>query len=232
MPFSQVLISLGDSALAIPLGLCISLALALQKQFSRALRWTLAFAAAIGIVGAGKVGFAVFGWSVPKVGMYVISGHAMLAAAVYPMLFGTLAAALRVRYSRVPALRCATILGMGLGIVLALATMAVLIIQLQHTVSETLLGGAVGAAAAAIGLAGRRQTQQVLQLAPTLALAVAPALVWYHTDMPSPVDTAKKVITRQVAEWAGVEGRYARRIVQNPESGKRFVHVTPPRQRV
>lgn len=60
---------------------------------------------------ASKVAFMGWGIGLPEIDFTGISGHTMLAMAVYPLLFATLASQLSPQYQRVP---------VGAGFVLAL----------------------------------------------------------------------------------------------------------------
>src|SRR5690606_21542257 len=152
---------------------------AAQQQKQQAAWWLLAFGAGVAIIASGKLAFEFFGWSLPSINMYVISGHAMLTAAVYPMLFTTLAR---------PFGTIARMLGLFLGLGLTLLMSIGLVWGRFHTLSETILGALVGLAVAGTCLSTRAR----LHIGPTAVVALVPLLLVAAADIPSPVHAAKQ----------------------------------------
>jgi len=212
------LIDLGDISIAIPLALGLALALFCQRAGHHARWWLLVFGLGVILIGAGKLAFGLFGWSIPGTDMYVVSGHAMLTAAVYPTLFGALARAISPRL-QAPAIAA----GLFLAAVMAVA----LVRGNDHTVSETLLGSVIGLSVAAAGLS----RGVGLRFRPALAIALAPLLCLTLLNIPSPVHAAKNGVWHTVASLLGVSGKYVRYIKPHPETGKQMVVVVPPRHR-
>nr|MBF0683756.1 phosphatase PAP2 family protein [Pseudomonas sp.] len=210
MSLRSLFISLGDSAVAIPLALAIALALALQDQRQRAAWWLLAFGTGIAIIAAGKLAFEFFGWSVPAIDMYVISGHAMLTAAVYPMLFTTLA-----RPFGALAKRLGLFMGLGLAGLMGIG----LVWGRFHTVSETVLGALVGLAVASAG----HWSAARLHIGPAAVVALIPLLLLAAADIPSPVHAAKQRIWRYVAAELNLSERHIRYIRLDKATGEREV---------
>lgn len=218
MSFWSLFIGLGDSALAILLALGITLALFFQRESAQAARWILAFGTGALIIAAGKLAFDFFGWSIERIDMYVISGHAMLSAAVYPMLFGALTRSASPRVQ---------LLAIFAGLAIAAAMAVVLVLTRQHTLSETLLGSLVGLAVAFIGL----YRPIAIRLRPALLLVFAPVLCLTLLNVSSPVHAARESIWRHAGAWFGVSGEYVRYIDVHPQSGEPAVVVIPPRKR-
>lgn len=212
MSLHSLFISLGDSAIAIPLALCIGLALAVQQQRQQAVWWVLAFGAGVAVVAAGKLAFEFFGWSLPSLDMYVISGHAMLTAAVYPMLFTTLAHPFGPR---------ARMLGLLLGLGLAGLMGIALVAGRFHTLSETVLGALVGLAAVGACHSGSPR----LRPGPTAVMALVPLLLLAAADIPSPVHAAKQRVWRHLAAELSVSERHIRYIRLDRDTGERSVVV-------
>ncbi len=209
----RTFIHLADSAWALPLALGMALALVAQAQWRSALVWLVSLGCAVLLIMSGKMAFDLFGWSLPRWQFYNISGHAMFASALYPVLGGFLTAGLG---------RGWRILGIGAGLAFALTMAVALVWRLDHTLSETVLGAAVGLAVAAVVL------RQPLRMGPVwrVSLVAAPVLVfvlWQHVY--HPVHTARDGIWDRVATWFDVEERYTRHIRRNPDTGRIQVTV-------
>lgn len=113
-----------------------------------ALRFAVALALGVLITLASKVAF--LGWGI---GVYAwdftgFSGHAMLAAALLPMLFYSLAGVVRNPTTQPRRLVLVTAVGAALALLVAVSR----VVLGAHSVSEVVLGGALGAAVAATGL--------------------------------------------------------------------------------
>ncbi len=93
-------------------------------------------ATGMSIVGATKILYAGCGIQIPSIGFRVISGHTMLAAAVWPM------ACLLILHDGIN-VRPAPALMLGLALAATIAVARVLIDA--HTVSEVIAGWVVGA---------------------------------------------------------------------------------------
>lgn len=212
MSLRSLFISLGDTAVAIPLALGIALALAAQQQRQQAAWWVIAFGAGVAVIAAGKLAFEFFGWSIPSIDMYVISGHAMLTAAVYPMLFTTLAR---------PFGSLARTLGLLAGLGVALVMGMALVWGRFHTLSETILGALVGLAVVGACHPGAAR----LRLGPTGAVALVPLLLLAAADIPSPVHAAKQRLWRHMATELSVSERHIRYIGLDKDTGERVVMI-------
>ncbi len=216
MSFWSFFIGLGDSALTIPLALGIALALAFQRAVRPALTWLLAFGIGLAVIAAGKLAFALFGWSLPAFDFYVISGHAMLTAAVYPMLFGSLVRASSPRMRRMAIIT---------GLALAAAMAVILVTTLQHTLSETLLGSLVGLMVAFIGL--RKPTAIRIRPAALAAFIPLSCLVLLNATMP--VHAAMQGLWHHLGAQVGASGKYIRYIEFDTQAGKPVVVIIPPK---
>lgn len=231
----DLIVALGNASLALPLAAGIVLVLALQQAWRQVLRWVSAFGITLAVVSFGKVGFGVFGWSLEPLHLYVISGHAMLAASVYPMLLGSLFT---------QASSKGRTLGIALGVTIALAMMVVLIEHRHHTISETIAGGILGFIAAGFGLVPKGchtksrklstaskapKAHNTLRLS-AVAIAASPLMTTALLGAPA----AKRVhhaFIDSVAARVGVEGIYVRVIRAHPETGERVVAVKAPRSK-
>ena len=216
MSLHSLFISLGDSAVAIPLALGIALALAAQQQRQQAAWWLIAFGAGVAIIAAGKLAFEFFGWSLPPIDMYVISGHAMLTAAVYPMLFTTLAR---------PFGALARTLGLFLGLGLTLLMSIGLVWGRFHTLSETILGAMVGLVVAGTSLSSSAARLRIGPTAVVALVPLVPLLLLASADIPSPVHAAKQRLWRHIAAELSVSERYIRYIRLDRTTGERVVMI-------
>jgi membrane-associated phospholipid phosphatase len=162
---------LGESQILLPAAVLVVLSLLRQREGrTLARRWLLALCAAVALTTVSKLAF--IGWGVGSVALDFtgISGHAMFAAAIHPLLFGALVPSNR------PRMR---LLAVAVGGVLALLIGVSRVVVDAHSVSEvvagTLLGASVGAMALGLGSVRLHVSPW---LAPLIALwmFVAPAM--------------------------------------------------------
>lgn len=153
--------ALGDSAVTLP---CIGL-IALWLLLSASTRglawhWMLLVAGVGAAVAASKLAFMMWGVGLSGLDFTGLSGHAAMSALVWPALLGLLAG----RGGWVWRL-CGT----GLGVLLAAAVAWSRVILHAHSVSEVVLGFALGAAFA-LWLLWRHGREWRLAWSPLLAL--------------------------------------------------------------
>ncbi|CAB3760202.1 phosphoesterase [Burkholderia sp. MSh2] len=131
---------LGDAAVTLPLAVaCIGWLTRSNAGRHGAAAWTLMLAAGMALVGATKTLYAGCGIQIRAIDFRVISGHTMLAAAVWPMTCAlALAGCARLR----PGASLA--LGLALGALIGVAR----VIDDAHTPSEVVAGWIVGSAVA------------------------------------------------------------------------------------
>jgi len=153
--------ALGDSAVTLPCIGLIALWLLLSASTRRlAWRWLVLVAGMAAVVAASKLAFMVWGASLPGLDFTGLSGHAAMSALVWPALLGLLAG----RGGKVWCLCGAT-----LGALLAAAVAWSRVVLHAHSVSEALLGYALGAAFA-LWLLWRHGRGWRLAWSPLLAL--------------------------------------------------------------
>ncbi|VTU16447.1 phosphatase PAP2 family protein [Variovorax sp. PBL-E5] len=142
--FWHLLTRLGEAQILLPAALLTTLGL-LRQADARALAiwWIASLAVAILVTAASKVAFIGWGIGWPELNFTGISGHAMLAAAVYPLLLGTLAPS---------ASRAGRPLAVAAGFGLALLIGVSRVVVGAHSVSEVLAGLMVGGIASAMAL--------------------------------------------------------------------------------
>lgn len=144
LEFWQVVTRLGEAQLLLPTALALGAWLALSGERRAAIVWMTLFGLAFGITTATKIAFIGWGVGIPRLNFTGVSGHAMHAAAVLPLL---LRCATAVSAPRVQTL--ALTLGYALAVLVAMSR----IVLGAHSLSESLAGIALGGAASALTIA-------------------------------------------------------------------------------
>jgi membrane-associated phospholipid phosphatase len=162
-----------------------------------ALRWVLLVAVATVLTTASKVAFIGWGLGWAPINFTGVSGHAMFAAAVYPVLLVSFVNAdARGHYSRAIAL--------GYGIALLVGVSRVVVGA--HSVSEVLAGLLLGGAASALTLAWSAPPTRLMRPLVPLALVVWIALTPLHL----PASQTHNFVTRLALALAGHDTPYTR----------------------
>jgi membrane-associated phospholipid phosphatase len=135
----------GEAQVMLPAAVALLLWLALRPSGRALVGWWLGLMlAAVAITTASKIAFIGFGVGVPELNFTGVSGHAMFAAVIYPLLFRVLAA------GRSPAWQRA---GLAAGISLAILIGISRLVLNAHSPSEVLAGWALGGLAGGAALA-------------------------------------------------------------------------------
>lgn len=143
MSFWPVVTRLGEAQILLPAFLAVALWLALRSNASRtAARWLAAVALAAVITTLTKVAFFGFGIGIAALDFTGISGHAMFAAAVLPLIA-------RAAVESDTRRRRAVAASYALAFVIAASRVVVGV----HSPSEVLVGFALGALASSAALA-------------------------------------------------------------------------------
>lgn len=155
---------LGEAQTVLPLALVAALVL-LRRSETRALAawWMALLSAAVLLTTASKLAFIGWGLGWPEFNFTGISGHAMFASAVYPLLLGTLLV------GRGP--RAAQPLAFAAGCALALLIGVSRVEVGAHSVSEVVAGLLVGGLVSATVLAMVRLPRVLI--GPVIPVAVA-----------------------------------------------------------
>jgi len=140
MPW-HLLGALGDSKLLLPTAL-VTFACAEHHARPAVRRWLLAVACAAGLVVLTKLAFMGWGLGSPALNFTGISGHAMLSAAIYPLLGYGLGMGHSPRLARYFLLA---------GFALALLIAQSRVMTVAHSISESVVGFALGSLVAAYG---------------------------------------------------------------------------------
>ncbi len=152
---------LGEAQVLLPAMMAVLLWLVSAQQARLALTWAVCMTGAALLTTASKVAFIGWGIGHGPLDFTGLSGHAMFAAAVLPVLLCCLARA-EARRARAAAFG----LGLGLAAVVAISRVT----TGAHSVSESVLGFALGGAASALTL--------TLAPRPVPSMATAPRLLW------------------------------------------------------
>jgi membrane-associated phospholipid phosphatase len=186
---------LGEAQIVLPAALAAMGVLLLRAATRhRAAVWIVSLGAAGLLTTASKVAFIGWGLGSAALDYTGISGHAMFAAAIYPVLAATLAA------GRSPPLRQGAV---ALGVAIALAVGVSRVMVGAHSLSEVLLGLLVGGAASGLALtvpaaatpATRRRSGPWLAAGLALWLALMP--------LQAPPSNTHAVVTRLSLFLAG-----------------------------
>jgi len=141
MQYWELITRFGEVQILLPAALLAALALLRRPQTrSIALLWISSLSTALLLTTASKVAFIGWGIGWPELNFTGISGHAMVATAVYPLLLGALA-------SRAPLPGRRAAVGAGYAIALLVGVSRVALGA--HSTSEVLAGLLVGGAASA-----------------------------------------------------------------------------------
>lgn len=139
---------LGEAGIALPVALALGVWLLISARSVRlASSWFVPLALAVGLTTISKVAFLGWGIGIASIDFTGFSGHAMFAAAVYPMLAYAMTHHLRER-SHPGAHALGLIASYGLAALIAVSRVKIG----AHSVSEAAAGFALGAAASGSAL--------------------------------------------------------------------------------
>lgn len=172
-PFWLSITRLGEAQMVVPATLAMLWWVARQADV-RGLwwRWGLLFALAAGVTTASKIAFIGWGIGSAALDFTGVSGHAMFAAAAYPLLLRLMLAWQSPLWQRL-----AWLAGFALAAVVAVSRVVVGV----HTVSEIVAGFVVGGV---VGLLSLPQWR-VRDVAPSLVMPVV-LVAWLALHLPVP----------------------------------------------
>lgn len=170
-PLWQVVTRLGEAQILLPVALLAALWLWQRDSGRPLVKWWLPLLVmAVCVTTATKVAFLGFGVGLPVVNFTGVSGHAMFAAAVYPLLLGSAAAALAPRTQRV-----VVAAAYGLALVIGLSRVALHAHSYSEVLAGLLLGGAASACAIALAHLPHTAVRWWMPMVLALWLALTPA---------------------------------------------------------
>ncbi|MBK0393878.1 phosphatase PAP2 family protein [Ramlibacter algicola] len=163
-PFWTTITRFGEAGILLPCAALIAVGLlATTREWRAAAAWVLPLGIAVAVTTASKIAFLGFGLGIASLDFTGFSGHAMFAAAVYPMLAWALMGRGR------PRLRAVVI---AFAYALA-ALVAVSRVRVDaHSPSEIVLGFTLGALASAAAMHALREGAE-FTLPPVLAGVLA-----------------------------------------------------------
>jgi hypothetical protein len=132
---SARLVHIGDATLLIPVAAAITTWLLLNRAWRLSIWWTLSFSAGLALVIASKIAYMGWGIGIKTIDYKAVSGHAMLTAAVLPVLFQFIVWQQKPRSRRY---------GEWAGLVLATVVSVVLVTFGFHSWSEAIAGSILG----------------------------------------------------------------------------------------
>ena len=135
---------LGEAQLMLPSALALVGWLAWRGERRSAVLWSALLGFAVGLTTASKIAFIGWGLGIPSLNFTGISGHAMHAAAVFPLLLRCVVAS-NGRSTQ----QAAVALGYAVALLVAISRVAVG----AHSAPEVVAGFALGGAASALSLA-------------------------------------------------------------------------------
>jgi len=195
---------LGETQLLLPSALALVAWLASVGDRRAAALWLSLLSLAVAVTTASKIAFIGWGIGIARLNFTGFSGHAMYAAAVFPLLLRCIAAS-RARQTQ----HLAVALGYALAVLVATSRVVIG----AHSSSEAVAGFALGAAASALALALGFLPQQQLPRW-LLALLVAAQLV---NPAALPTLPTHDIVTRIALEMSGHERPYTRAMMLRRE---------------
>lgn len=200
--FWNVITRLGEAQILLPTALLLALWLARRGHSKRlAITWLLGIAAAASVTTLSKVAFIGYGWGWPAIDFTGVSGHAMFAAAIYPLAGIAVASALAGPHAE-PWQR----VGLTAGVTLALLVAVSRVLIGVHSWSEVLVGLAVGAVATLVALFAERMPMVRPPLWVPLVFGVWIAITTGY----APPSTTHGLVTRLSLAVSGRNDPYTR----------------------
>ena len=206
----QIVTRLGEAQLMLPTALALVAWLAWIGERRAALLWLSLLAFAGGLTTASKVAFIGWGIGIADLNFTGVSGHAMHAAAVFPLLLRCLSAS-----SGRSTQAAAVVTGYAVGAVVALSRVVIG----AHSPSESMAGFALGGAVSALGLAFATVPRQHLPRWLLAALVVAQLL----NPTAAPVYSTHDMVTRLALSLSGHERPFTRAMMHKSSgTGRRL----------
>jgi membrane-associated phospholipid phosphatase len=218
MTLWQTLGVIGSLAVTGPIGVAIALWLLAGRSWRLTLAWAALFSVGMGLVVLTKVAFLGWGVGVASVEFAGFSGHAMRAAAVFPV-----AAFLAFRSSGDVAQRLALLAGVVLAVLIAVSR----VYSGAHSVSESVTGCLLGLAVAA-AFVWQASAAQHMALSRVLVVLCIPVLLVAPRVEPVPTE---EWMERLAMYLSGRDQPYTRQIWQAQSGHTILVRQLPVRPR-
>jgi membrane-associated phospholipid phosphatase len=207
--FWLLITRLGEAQILLPLALLTVGSLLWRPKGTNAralaLGWLALFGAAISITTASKIAFMGWGVGWAALDFTGVSGHSMFAAAVYPMVAGTLAS----RWA--PDKRDAAIVaGFALALLIGLSRLAIRVHSPSEVVAGLLLGGMASALPLAWAGIARGSISPLVPALVAVWLAVMPVT--------APASNTHSLVTRMSLMLSGRSEPFTRQDLQRNQS--------------
>ena len=125
----------GDPYLTVPLAGAVVVWLASTRSWRALITWIACFSASATLVTASHFAYAAWGLEIPSLNLTAVSGHTMLASAVYPTTFALCASQARTRTAML-----AYLFGLIIALVIGLSRLLMGV----HTPAEVVSGWLLG----------------------------------------------------------------------------------------
>jgi membrane-associated phospholipid phosphatase len=214
--FWHLLTRLGEAQILLPAALLAAVTL-LRRPGARSLAvwWMTLLCAAVVVTTASKVAFIGWGIGWPELNFTGISGHAMFAAAVYPLLLVSLAS-----HAPPPGRRLAVAAGSAMALLVGVSRVAVG----AHSTSEVLAGLLMGGTVSAVALAHGRLPRALIN--PAIPAAVGLWLVFMPGH--APASQTHPAVTRLSLMLSGHKVPYTRSDMMRKLRSRQSVPGGPP----
>jgi membrane-associated phospholipid phosphatase len=199
LPLWLLLTRLGEAQIVLPCAMLAALVL-LRKPNTRRLAvwWMWSLGAAMALTTASKLAFIGWGIGYPELDFTGISGHAMFASAVYPLLFGTLLAPRAPRAGW----RWAVAAGFLLALLIGISRVMIGVHSVSEVVGGLLAGGIVSVLVLGLVRMPRLSTGPIVPAVLVLFVAVMPV----H----APASSTHSAVTRLSLLLSGNKEPYTR----------------------
>jgi membrane-associated phospholipid phosphatase len=202
--FWHLITRLGEVQILLPAALLAAWVLVARRDNWRtAAIWLCCLGLAIALTLASKLAFIGWGLGLPAFNFSGVSGHAMMSAAMYPVLLATLVPA------RSAAGRWAAF-GFGVGLALLVGVSRVQVGA--HSWSEVVAGLAVGGTVTVLVLVAQGLPRGLPRLSMATSVAVPLAIAVWLTVMPAfgPAFNSHSVVTQWSLRLSGRPAPYTR----------------------
>jgi membrane-associated phospholipid phosphatase len=202
--FWHLITRLGEIQILLPAALLAALILVARSESWRTVAlWLSLLGVAVMLTLVSKLAFMGWGLGLPEFNFSGISGHAMMATALYPLLLASL-----VPTQSTPA----RWLALGAGNALALLVGVSRVVVGAHSWSEVIAGFVVGGAVTAAVLIGYGLPRGLSRVSTAATVAVPLSMALWLTMMPAfgPVFNSHSMITQWSMQLSGRAKPYTR----------------------
>lgn len=198
LPLWQLVTRLGEAEILLPAALVAALTLVWRAHARPLVLWWMALLGSAALLTTlSKLAFMGWGLGWAEINFTGISGHAMFAAAIYPLLLGTLAAHAPRRVRQ---------LAIGAGFALAAVVAYSRVVVGAHSYSEALAGALLGAGVSAVVLSVANLPRTLIGPLLPLAMGLWLSLMPVHAS----ASYTHSAVTRLALALSGRDAPYTR----------------------